>query len=153
MQAPSASELLAVWERAGAESATIQALTLLEAASPGTSKQELAKLSVGRRDGRLLELRELLFGSRLIGLAACPNCKQQLEIEIESANIRVDQDRAAAGLLSTSSGEYSARFRLPNSDDLKELTECRDPQRDETTAISKLVSRCLVDLRRNGRRQ
>ena len=153
MRAPSAPELLGVWERARAQPITTQALMLLEVASPGASREDLAKLSVGRRDARLLALRESLFGSRLTGLTACPKCGQQMEIGIDSAEIHVDGDQAEGELLSATSGAYVASFRLPNSDDVSALSDLGDRQPDEAAAIRKLLSRCLVELRRNGRRQ
>ncbi|HEV2829175.1 MAG TPA: hypothetical protein VGW76_16380 [Pyrinomonadaceae bacterium] len=153
MQALSAAELLEVWERARAQPITTQALILLEAASPGASGEDLAKLSVGRRDARLLALREVLFGSRLTGLTSCPRCRQQLEIGIESADIHVDGDQTDRGLLSVTSGGYVARFRLPNSEDLSAIAVSDDRQPEEAALIRQLLSRCLVELRRNGRRQ
>src|SRR6185369_7232299 len=109
MQAPSAAELLSVWERARAQPMTTQALMLLEAASPGASWEDLAKLSVGRRDARLLAFREMLFGARLTGLTSCPRCRQQLEIGIQSADIHADGDQTDSELLSVASGPYVAR--------------------------------------------
>jgi hypothetical protein len=126
---------------------------LLEAASPGAAREDLAKLSVGRRDARLLALRELLFGSRLTGLTSCPKCGQQLEIGIESDQIHVDGDQAERELLSVTSAGFVASFRLPNSDDLNAITDCGELQSDEEATIRKLLSRCLVELRRNGCRQ
>ena len=153
MQAPSAAELLAVWEGARAQPITTQALMLLQAASPGVSRQDLANLSVGERDARLLALRELLFGSRLIALTSCPGCRQQLEIGIESADIHVVGERPNPELLSVTSGGYVASFRLPNSDDLSAIAERNHQQLDEAATICELLSRCIVELRRNGRRQ
>jgi hypothetical protein len=126
---------------------------LLEASSPDASREDLAKLSVGRRDARLLALREVLFGSRLSGLTSCPRCGQELEIGIESAEIHIDRDQSDRELLSVTRGDYMARFRLPNSDDLSAIAERDDRQRDEASTILKLLSRCLVELRRKGRRQ
>ncbi|HBB87635.1 MAG TPA: phage baseplate protein [Blastocatellia bacterium] len=153
MQAPSAAELLVVWERARAQPMTTQALMLLAAASPGASWEDLAKLSVGRRDERLLVLREALFGARLLGLTSCPRCRQQLEIGIQSTDIHIDGDQSDRELLSVTSGAYVARFRLPNSEDLSAIAGRDDRQPDEAATIRKLLSRCLVELRRNGRRQ
>jgi len=153
MQAPSAAELLAVWERARAQPITKQALMLLEAASPGVSRQDLAKLSVGQRDARLLALQELLFGSRLTALTSCPSCREQLEIAIESAELHVVGEQLDPEVLSVTSGGYVASFRLPNSDDLSAIAERSDQQQDEAATICRLLSRCLVELRRNGRRQ
>src|SRR6185436_13978368 len=149
MQAPSAAELLAVWERARAQPMTTQALMLLEAAWPGASWEDLAKLSVGRRDARLLALREVLFGSRLTGLTACPQCRQQLEIDIQSTDIQVDGHQTDRELLSVTSGGYVACFRLPNSEDLNAIARGDDRQPDEAATTRKLLSRCLVELRRN----
>lgn len=151
MQAPSASKLLVVWESARAQPMTTRMLMLLEAASPAASRQDLVKLSVGQRDARLLALRDLLFGSRLTGLTSCPRCRQQLEIDIESADIQIDGHQPDRELFSATSGGYVARFRLPNSDDLSAIAEHR--HRDEAATILELLSRCLVELRRNGRRQ
>jgi hypothetical protein len=153
MQTPSAAELLSVWERARSQPMTTQALMLLEAASPGASWEDLAKLSVGRRDARLLALRESLFGPRLTGLTFCPQCSQQLEVGIAASEIKVDGVDAGRELLSVMSGGYVARFRLPNSEDLSAIATGDDCQPDEAATIGRLLSRCLIELRRNGRRQ
>jgi hypothetical protein len=152
MRALAAAELLAVWEGARTQPAPMQALALLEAASPGVSRQDLAKLSVGQRDARLLILRELLFGSRLTALTSCPSCGQQLEIRIETPDIHVVDGQPDPEVLSATSDGYVASFRLPNSDDLSAIAE-RNDQQDEAATICKLLSRCLVEVRRNGQRQ
>jgi len=152
MQALTASELIAVWERARGESVTAQALMLLEAASPGTAGDELAQISVGQRDARLLALRELMFGSHLNGLTSCPGCGQRLEIGIESTELQLSPANSDHELLSVKSGSYLARFRLPNSQDLSALAQDCDAQNDQPTIVGKLLSHCVVELRRNGRR-
>jgi hypothetical protein len=152
MQAPSASELLAVWERARAQPVATQALMLLEAASPDSRGEQLSRLSVGRRDSRLLALRESLFGARLVGLTACPRCGQQLELNLEASVLRATTEREAPETLSVTSGSYVATFRLPNSEDLAAIAERNESQTEEA-AIHKLLSRCLIELRRNGRKQ
>ncbi len=151
MQAPTASELLTVWECARAQPVETQSLILLAAASTGAHSQDLAKLSVGLRDARLLALRESLFGPRLAGLTHCPKCGQQLELSIDAANLRTDADPPAVEALTVSSGSYMARFRLPNSEDLAAIAGA--PEKDEATSVHMLLSRCLVEVRRNGRRK
>jgi len=153
MQAPNASELLAVWERARAQPITMQALMLLEGCSPGAAREDLAKLSVGRRDALLLSLRELLFGARLNGLTACPRCGQTLEIGIETSDIHADVETLDPELLTVTSGAYTARFRLPNSGDLAALAEDNVLESGEEPATRTLLFRCLVELRKNGRKQ
>ncbi|HKI02137.1 MAG TPA: phage baseplate protein, partial [Thermoanaerobaculia bacterium] len=61
MRPLSAPELLEAWERGLAGHPVQRALLLVAAACPGTPPEELARESVGRRDGRLLTLREWTF--------------------------------------------------------------------------------------------
>ena len=153
MQAPNALELLAVWERARAQPITTQALMLLEGCSPGAAREDLAKLSVGQRDALLLSLRELLFGVQLNGVTACPQCGQTLEIGIEASDIHADVETRDPELLTATSGPYTARFRLPNSDDLAALGGNNIQESGEAAAIRTLLFRCVAELRKNGRKQ
>jgi hypothetical protein len=152
MQAPSASELLAVWERGRAQPLTTQALMLLATASPDKPREDLEKLSIGRRDAQLLTLREVLFGSRLTGLTPCPQCGRQLELGFEATELRVD-GQTSGELLTVSNGRYLVQFRLPNSQDLAAITETGNQESDALGLGRALLSRCLVQVRRNGRRQ
>ncbi|MDQ3256114.1 MAG: phage baseplate protein, partial [Acidobacteriota bacterium] len=81
MRALDSRELLEVWERARFESPAGRALMLLEAASPEASSDSLANLSIGRRDARLLTLREWTFGSTIVSVADCLKCGERLELE------------------------------------------------------------------------
>src|SRR2546423_1458391 len=149
MHAPTASELLTVWERGRAQPATSQALMLLAVASPETHEEELAKLSVGQRDGQLLALREALFGPRLIGLTPCPQCGQQLELSLAATDLRMAAAPPAPETLVASYEGYQANFRLPNSDDLAAVAG----QTDEAAIIHRLLSCCLFEVRHEGRQQ
>jgi hypothetical protein len=153
MQAPSASELLAVWERGRAEPLTTQALMLLASALQDKPPEYLEKLSIGRRDAQLFTLREILFGSRLTGLAACPQCDAQLELAFEARELRVDADQAPPETLTVSSGGYLVQFRLPNSRDLTALNEPGNAAGDAVGLTRALLARCLLQVRRNGRKQ
>jgi hypothetical protein len=149
MEVPTASELLTVWESARAQPVTTKALMLLAAAAGDT--QDLAKLSVGGRDARLLALREALFGSRLAGVTDCPKCGLQLELSIDASNLRTEPEKPAVETLMVSNGNYEARFRLPNSEDLAAIADARET--DQTAGVHMLLSRCLVEVRRHGRRK
>lgn len=61
-----------------------RALTILSAAFPATRREALATLSIGRRDSRLLRLRELTFGPRLNGYAECSRCRERLVDDLSS---------------------------------------------------------------------
>jgi hypothetical protein len=130
-----------------------QALMLLAAASPDSRPEDLAKLSVGRRDARLLTLREALFGSRLAGVAACPECGQQIELSFEAAEIRADADSVPPETFIVSNGCYTAEFRLVNSEDLAAITDSSGDEADLAATTQALLSRCLVKVRRKGRRK
>jgi hypothetical protein len=91
MRPLTAQELLDVWERGLALPPVQRALALLAAACPETPPEALARESVGRRDGRLLWLREWTFGPRLVSLAACPACGERLETAFDVADIRVEE--------------------------------------------------------------
>jgi hypothetical protein len=149
MMALSASELLAVWEQGQGRSPIACALLLLTAASPDLSP---AKLSIGRRDALLLSLREWLFGSRLVSLAVCPGCSRSVEVGFDLSEVRVAADGAQPEALTVRSGGYEARFRLPNSEDLEAVvTDAKTAAAG--SAPGSLLSRCLLEARRTGRKQ
>jgi hypothetical protein len=146
MRALSSSELLSVWERGWAQPPARQALTLLASAFPDLSADALARLSVGRRDALLLTLRERLFGPRLVGLAVCQNCGERLELTFGAGEIRAAPDDEPSETLSLDADGYRVEFRLPNSQDLVDVTDCHD----EPSARQLLLDRCLLIASRNG---
>ena len=89
MRPLSASELLTVWERGLSAFPFERALAILSLASPESSPTALARLSIGRRDANLLQLREWAFGSELAIMAACPSCRQTLELTMPVAEFHV----------------------------------------------------------------
>jgi hypothetical protein len=137
----SAHDLLRVWVDGRALHPVDQSLALLAAADPGTSAAELAALSVGDRDARLLALREETFGPYLPCLTDCPRCRESLEFTLSTAGLRdaaPAADPAAAHELRV--GRRRFRFRLPDSHDLAAVAHCGDPER----ARSLLARRCLL---------
>lgn len=157
MKRLSAAELLSVWERAAGQPIVAQALLLLAAAMPGATAESLGRMSIGRRDAELLTLREWLFGSRLVSLAACPLCSRSMELTFETAEIRAErsdfqQDQLTEPLVAVAGG-YEAQFRLPDSEDLMAIAAEANQQRDAAMASEVLLSRCLLQVRRKGRRQ
>src|SRR5918992_271772 len=113
----SATSLLQVWERGQLQAPVEKALTLLAAAYPDATREELAMLSIGRRDASLLSLREQLFGSQLSSLTDCPACGEQLELNFNVADIRALPPSLNMPLSISKSG-YELELRLPNSFDL-----------------------------------
>ena len=130
--------LLTVWELGHARSAVERAVLLISAAFPGTAVSDLAELSIGERDARLLRLRELIFGSRLAALADCPGCGEHLEFEMDAEQLRLSPPPDPA--FSVDTGGYHVEFRLPNSVDLAAvLTGSADVDAGRRT----LLDRCI----------
>ena len=129
MRMPSSSELLVIWE-AGLERQPVErGLVILAAACPEFQPIELARMSIGERDARLLTLRELIFGPIMDCLVACPECEEPLEMSIKVADIRVEPEEALESsheTLSFSLQGYEILFHLPNSLDLAALVRAED---------------------------
>lgn len=143
MQSPSVTELLQAWERGLAQPGYERALILLAAAMPDHPPQDLAEWSMGRRDASLLQLREALFGTRLVSVTNCSRCRARLELEFATTDIRASftQDKELETRFAAVDGDYVIRFRLPNSSDLRALAIL--PDRDQ------LLWRCVLESKHN----
>lgn len=135
-----ATELLDVWERGLARPLPGRVLALLAAAFPEASVDDLAELPIGRRDARLLRLRERLFGPELTAVAQCPACGEQIESAFRVDDLRLGGEVAVEATHSTEIDGYRATFRLPTTHDLLALT-------DASTAHGTLLTRCLTEVR------
>jgi hypothetical protein len=148
MRALSTRELLDVWERGLARADERWALLLLEAACPDEATEELERLSVGRRDARLLSLREWAFGGGFTSLASCPACAEQLELSFEADDVRAPPPApsSSAGPFLLGVGEHEVEFRLPDSLDLLAVSA----HAEVDGARRGLFERCLSTARRGG---
>ena len=145
-----ASELLSVWERGRSQPSHRQALLLLAAAYPEIKAEELAGLSIGRRDARLLTLREWFFGPRLVSIAGCPACGEKLELSFDVSDIRVEAGEEQNSQLSLAMEGYEVLFRLPDSNDLVAMAMI-GADREGGRGI--VLKRCLAEVRLNGKEQ
>lgn len=136
MRRLSASEWLAVWELGLSQSLAQRALTLLEAACPEVPPEDLARLSIGQRDERLMSLRERTFGPQLVCLTTCPKCGERLELNLNVADIRTTspyppsynrgEREGRNESLTLCIGDYEVSFRLPNSLSLAAVAETKE---------------------------
>jgi len=146
MRALSVPELLRVWEIGLAQPAVDRALTLLEAACPDTTRDALAKLSIGRRDASLLTLREWTFGPGMSSIVVCPECGNKVEISFDVSAVRVSPNLEPGPGVEMAYAEFELQVRPPNSLDLAAIAA-------ETSANQRrrlLFERCLVNARRAG---
>lgn len=143
MRALTTTELLAVWERGTSLPPTQRAITLLAPVCAAAAPDELAQLPIGRRDARLLALREQTFGSRLVSLSECPKCGIPIEFEFEAADIRAQaagDTVEAPPPITLRRDDLVVTFRLPNTLDLVAAAKAGNP--DE--ARRRLLQRCVL---------
>ena len=134
MRALSTTELLSVWERGNSQPPVQRTLTLLAAAHPESSPEALASLSIGQRDARLIELRELFFGPEFTGLADCPACGEKIELTLSAADICPENETELPAEFDFQMAGHQLRFRLPTSADLLAVNN-----------REQLLSRCLFN--------
>jgi hypothetical protein len=140
MRAPSAAELLDVWEDGLTRTSAQRAFALLTAISPGVSRETLAALSIGQRDAELLRLREALWGPRMAAVAACPACGEKLELALDTREVLSDSNRANQGEMSVSVAEYDVTYRLPTTFDVVAAESEATPE----SARSLILDRCVL---------
>lgn len=148
MLRPSVVELLELWERGSGRPPAHQAALLAAAARPDGSPEAAASSSIGRRDDRLLALRERIFGSRLDATVACPACDDALELAFDVDDVRGGEAGPAdpPATLSLDLHGIEVRFRLPTGLDAIAIAALGDVE----TARRALLERCLLAARRDG---
>jgi hypothetical protein len=144
VRAPTAGELLGVWERSAALVPAQRSDALLGLALPD---EDASELPVGERDQRLLELRELLFGGELDGADDCPQCGEAVEYSLTAESLR-PASRAAPDdeELVLSAFGRELRLRLPTGGDLVAAASAADL--DGARAI--LLERCVLAASADG---
>lgn len=134
-----ASDLLSIWEKAIERPMFERALLILESTS-GESIENLAELSIGQRDLRLLELRESLFGHSLPCITACQACNEQLELNLVSDELRVSRESSnKKNKFALEIDGLTLEYRLPSSLDLSAANTAKDS--DHARDI--VLGRCL----------
>jgi hypothetical protein len=122
MRPLSAAELLDLWERSLSQSLTEKAVSLAMAACPDSTREEVASLSIGRRDQFLLKVRETLFGSKFTIVTTCPECHDPVESTFGVSDLW--QESPGSDSNASWTVEYNAyriTFRLPSSADILSL--------------------------------
>ena len=129
-----------------------RALLILSAAYPEMSWQQLAALSVGERDARLLTVRERTFGPLLDVFTTCPSCKQELELSLTTTNLRIpapDDEPGAANEFSVVIGDLTVQYRLVDSTDMQAIAACTSID----DARRQLLERCVLDIQNSSESQ
>ena len=145
MRIPSDSELIAIWEmRRGRTPGRPRAHAAL-ACFRAESLEEVARLSIGARDARLIEIYEYLFGPSLDAFAQCPACAEAARVQpLHPRPHGTAKSSSAASTLEA--GEFRVELRLPDSLDLCAVSGCSDL----TQAGRLLMERCVVAAKVDG---
>jgi hypothetical protein len=131
-----ATDLLSLWERAGARSAHERALELLGLALPDVTPDSRAALDLGLRDWHLLRLRAELFGYDLPCYGDCPHCGERLDITLDARAYACEPLPYAREFVDRG----GSRWRLPNTLDLIAAARCADAEEAERV----LFERCRI---------
>jgi len=108
----------------------------------GASPAELARLPLGRRDGRLLSLHGALGGRTLEATAACPACGEQAEFAVAAGELAARAGEGAPPAPVEADG-FVVTWRPPDSSDLAAAGEASDAAAAERV----LLSRCVLAAR------
>ena len=156
MRPLNAAELLNVWEYGLNQPNLQRALIIIAAASPELDSHAVAKLSIGVRDARLLQLREWMFGPLLLNKAQCPQCGEQVEWQDKITDLRIQAfaDASLAEEYSLEVDGIQLRFRLPTSLDITAvmaLIQSDSDNSDSTIGTTALLKRCVVSADHTGK--
>ncbi len=146
LRPPSASEVVAVWESAVQRPSAYRALAILGFAKPGTPWNALAELPLGESDQTLWEMRRVMFGPTICGLARCPACEEKLEFCFEVPEF--PQETAVEQMLvrTLADGEYTIAYRAPTTADVHAASGI-----SEAREIRHLfLTRCVLHAQKQG---
>jgi len=151
-----AAELLNVWECGLNQPDLQRALIIIAAASTELDSQAVAKLSIGARDARLLQLREWMFGSVLLNTAQCPECQERVEWEGKTTDLRLQaiDDTNPAEQYSLKVDDYQLLFHPPTSLDIAAVIKLvqHDGERGDSLNVgTALASRCIISAEHMGK--
>jgi hypothetical protein len=128
MNALSATEVIQLWEVGRSRHPVDRALAMVRLSAPGSTRDELAALPLGRRDAQLMRLRQATFGDRLQTLATCTQCGERLEVELScSALLAPAGAEEAAGTHTIKHSGYLVTFRIPDSFDVAAIVTAAEP--------------------------
>ena len=148
MEAISSAEIVRIWEHSAALHPVARALSLLENSGMREPDEDLNEISIGVRDGRLLVLRESLFGRALESVTECPHCGTAIEFALDVQQLYEPERQKEMLPSSLTVGDISLQFRLLNSADLDAVAGSANMQQ----ARRKLVERSVLEALQGGKR-
>ena len=141
-----AADIVSVWEQGRNRPDWSRALIALGPARPDARPSELAALTVGERNERLLGLRRDVVGPVMHALVKCPVCAEPLEFDQRIDELLDGYAPPSEREFDFASGDLAARYRLLTSEDLAHAAT----ESDEPAARRELIRRALLSLSRSG---
>ncbi|WP_369255292.1 hypothetical protein [Geodermatophilus amargosae] len=140
-----AADLVAAWEQGCGRTPVGRGESLLGAL--GIDAARRWDLSVGQRDTLLMDLRARLFGTGVTALAACPACREQLEVTFDLDDVRTHPPGDPTDPVEVVQDGYTVYARPPTAGDLVAL----DVALPWPDACEQLLERCVLGARLAGR--
>ena len=137
MRTTSCSDILETWERGNRLHPLDRSLLALSMAL-SFPREDLADWPLGRRNRSLFEVYCSMFGSRLQGWTACPECGEKVEIDLDARVLMTTEGNTQEPESTVTVG--SERFRLPTSRDMAHVIAASE----DDTAATHLLERCRV---------
>lgn len=150
MNSLTAIDLLQIWEEGMDQSLSEKTLRLLGKACSVADYAEIGRLSIGERDGKLLQLREWMFGTNLNNITNCPRCDDVVEWEMITGNLYmkpVESDLSVKTFL-VNKDDFSVSFRLPDTHDMIRVSADKAYLEDP----KKLLSDCILEIHKGGKK-
>lgn len=120
---PSDQQLIRTWESGRHLHPLDRALRILAATYPRATWDDLATLSLSRRNALLLRAYQCFAGNRLEGFCSCPKCGDEVEFVFDASELLTAADARSSsptdeGNYCVACGDYVVHYRAPNSLDL-----------------------------------
>ncbi|MCA1572106.1 MAG: hypothetical protein LC798_17680 [Chloroflexi bacterium] len=136
-----AGATLELWEQADHLPPIERAIVLAAAADPVSETTAVARLPLGRRDGRLLHLRAELTSRPLDATAACPACGERVEFDADADALAAMDDGAPASVAASLEVDgFRVTWRPPDSDDVMAASAAGSAGDAEEVLLGRCVS-------------
>jgi hypothetical protein len=111
---------------------------------PGSSRDDLASLSLGQRDTLLLRLRQITFGDSLPVKVNCPQCQEILEMALSCNELATETDQPQTKQVSHD--DYTLHVRPLNSFDMAAAANTGSVEESRQV----LLRRCISNAKQNN---
>jgi hypothetical protein len=143
VRAPSAAELIRVWELGQGRKLWYRALLLLAPVFPDSAFRALGEMTLGARNAYLLALREKLFGPALDATVRCPSCAERIQFSVSTEMFLPEppegRPSAYESTFTCQVGDTELAYRLLCSYDLAAVSRLHDAAYAEDALTSRAI--------------